>query len=106
VRFVEEALPVVERANRLVSAAARLAWLVEHPAEVSPRWRATVFVASVERIRSQLRPIPSCGALLESYAREAVVHGALEAAYAARWLELEGVIGARSWSTLCEPPSG
>lgn len=103
---MDRAPSVADRADRLVTAVARLAWLVEHPAEVSARWRTTRFVTSVERIRGQLDPILSRDALLESYAREAVVHGEVEAAYAARWLELEGIMGARSWSTLCGTPPG
>ena len=73
-------------------------------APVPPRWVAPPFVARVEVIRAQLRPLRSVAMLLASYGREAArlriqaratggrdggLDAPLELAYALRLIELE-----------------
>jgi hypothetical protein len=99
---MDKQTPPLDAGDRLVAAATTLTWLLEHPAAVSPAWRTKGFGTTVEWIRRQLLPIPSCQALATSYEREAFVHGATEAAYALRWLELEGRLhpSATPWTSL------
>ena len=84
-------------------------------APVPPRWLTPGFVARVERIRLQLRPIRSATSLLASYGREAGVRvpsrppfdpaeGALDAplelAYALRLIELENGLPSGAWAAV------
>ena len=82
-------------------------------APVPPRWVAPPFVARVELIRAQLRPIRSVAMLLASYEREAGrLHtparatggrdagpdAPLELAYALRLIELEMGLDQAPWT--------
>ena len=89
--------------------------ILEGAAPVPPRWVAPAYVARVELIRSQLRPIRSVDMLLASYGREARLTSAdgyrgdshaehldvpLELAYALRLIELETGIEQKPWTTM------
>jgi hypothetical protein len=109
-------------ARRLRSVAWLLQRSLRHPHRLPAGWRSERFGRSVDRTRTQLRPIHSLVALADSYGREGrnVAHrshgtvprrrsgrrrapGSLEVAYATRWLELHGGREMTGWDVLSRP---
>ena len=78
--------------ERLAALAGRWEHALEDPSALQPPYRTQRFGRSVMLVRSQLRPLQSREALAESFRREAGRHRAVEAAYALRWLEMDGGI--------------
>lgn len=93
-------------ASGLRELATRLARIIDDPARADPRWRSRDFGRRVDRVRGQLAPIASRSALAESFDREASRRSVVATAYAARWLELDGVIGEHPWHSLWERHRG
>ena len=117
----------VAKAPHLQDPARRLrsgAWLLQrswrHPHRLPAGWRSERFARSVDRARTQLRPIRTLSALADSFARESL-HSAstadvavadsmqgrfgespLEVAYVTRWIELDAGSELRGWRILCQ----
>lgn len=85
---------------RLGAAARCLVEMLSDPTSLGPRRRTTRFARGVDRVRTELVPILSPEALLDSYAREAKRTEVVETAYAIRWLELTGGQPRPAWGAL------
>jgi hypothetical protein len=104
------------------------AWLLQrswrHPHRLPAGWRSERFARSVDRARSQLRPIRTLSALADSFARESLhlasIDAAraagssgsksgtspLEVAYVTRWIELDRGGELHGWRILCQRAAG